>query len=83
MDQNTPANPNTPNSPKPIDKRAMIGLAMELGYIIALPIVALGFLGKWLDGKYDVAPAFTLTGIVLAIICTTVWLMKKFKDFVK
>ena len=78
MDQNTPQKPNTPKSP--INRWSMVGWAMDLGFIIALPLVAFGLLGKWLDAKLGSDPWLTLMGIALAITSTTIWLTRKFKN---
>ncbi|MBX4187179.1 MAG: AtpZ/AtpI family protein [Candidatus Doudnabacteria bacterium] len=73
-----------PQNPKKIDRAAMIGLSMELGYIIAIPLVVLGLLGKWGDRHWHHAfPWMTLVGIGLAIAATTVWLIQKLKGYVK
>lgn len=55
-----------------------ISIAFELGFIIALPIVALALAGKWLDGKYHVG-YFLYIGIALAVISSTAWLYARFK----
>ena len=76
-------NPQKPADPR-INKWALVNLASELGFIIALPLVAFGLIGKWLDAKYNhTTPWLTLLGILLAIICTTVWLTKKLKQYIK
>ncbi len=68
----------------PNNKWALVNLAFELGFVIALPVVAFGFLGKWLDAKVgNETPWFTLFGIVLAITSTTFWLAKRLKQYIK
>jgi hypothetical protein len=73
------------NRPKPqeTNRLGMINLAMEFGYIIALPLVVLGLVGKWLDGKYGTKPWITLAGILLAIILTSTWLTRRIKEYIK
>ena len=66
-----------------INKWKIASLAAEMGFIIALPLVALGFLGKWLDAKWGTEPWVTVAGILLAIISTTVWLTRRFKELLK
>lgn len=69
---------------RPIDKAALISLSMELGYIIAIPLVILALLGKWGDKHWHHSfPWMTLVGILLAIVSTTVWLTKKLKAYIK
>jgi hypothetical protein len=74
-------------NPKPIppkvDRGQMISLAFDLGFVIALPLVAFGLLGKYLDAKYGTEPWITLGSIALAITTTTVWLTKKLKGYLK
>ena len=81
MDQNLSQKPN--NTPPQVNKWSLASLAMDMGFIIALPLVALGIGGKWLDTKLGTEPWLTLLGIALAITCTTVWLTKKFKKLIK
>jgi len=74
--------------PEPKDKMtnkwALASLGLELGFIIALPLVALGLAGKWLDHKIgNATPWFTLLGIILAITSTTIWLTKRLKQYIK
>lgn len=82
-------NPNiTPetetNKKKPLDKWELVGFAWELGYIIALPIIIFGLLGKWIDERLGHEVAWvTLIAIVLAITATTFWLIKKLKNYIK
>jgi hypothetical protein len=70
-------------NPTPTDKWRLVGLSMELGYIIALPLVVLGLLGKYLDNRWHTAPWLTLAGILLAITSTTIWLIQRFKEMIK
>ncbi|OGE75642.1 MAG: hypothetical protein A3C85_00015 [Candidatus Doudnabacteria bacterium RIFCSPHIGHO2_02_FULL_48_21] len=72
---------NPPKQKSPIDRRELVSLAFELGFIIALPIVAFGFAGKWLDSAMDTEPLFTLLGILLAITSTSIWMYRKFKSY--
>jgi len=71
------------NKQKLLTKQKAISLALELGYIIALPIIALGLLGKWADGRWGTEPWLTLAGILLAIITTTIWLSRRFRDILQ
>jgi len=51
-----------------------LGLAWELGYTIALPLVALALAGRLLDNWLKTSPWFLLTGVLLSIIIT-IWLI--------
>jgi hypothetical protein len=78
-------NMETPQeNPKKLDRGALISLSFELGYIIALPLVILGLVGKWLDTKMgNDFPTMTLIGIALAIASTTIWISRKVKTYIK
>src|SRR5689334_16103165 len=71
-----------PNNPK-FDRWSMVNLAFDLGFVIALPLVALGLLGKYLDGRMGTEPWLTVLGILLAIATTTIWLTQKLKGYMK
>lgn len=75
--------PKSPRNPNELNKWKLANFALELGFIIALPLVALAFLGKWLDGKWGTEPWVTIVGVLLAIISTTVWLVRRFKEIIK
>ena len=75
---------NQPQIPKKLDKAALVSLSFELGYIIALPLVVLALLGKWVDTRmHHEFPWVTLIGIALAITSTVLWLTKKLKEYIK
>ena len=71
-----------PQKPKDLNKWRIASLALEMGFIIALPLVAFGLLGKWLDAKWDSEPWMALVGILLAIVATTVWLIRRFRELI-
>ena len=75
MEKNTPE-----QKPPEINKWRVVSLALELGFIIALPLVALGLAGKWLDSRFDSYPWLTMVGILLAIVSTTVWLVRRMRE---
>ncbi|MBI2355628.1 MAG: AtpZ/AtpI family protein [Candidatus Doudnabacteria bacterium] len=66
-----------------LNKWRLVQFAMEFGFTIALPLVALGLAGKWLDRKADSDPWFTLAGILLAIAMTTIWITRRIKELMK
>ncbi|HEV8601273.1 MAG TPA: AtpZ/AtpI family protein [Patescibacteria group bacterium] len=69
-----------PQNPKDLNKWRLVSLASELGFIIALPLLAFAVIGKWLDGKFGTTPWLTLVGILSAIVITTIWLTRRFKE---
>lgn len=66
---------------KQFSKTALASLGLELGFIIALPVVAFGLLGRWLDARLETEPLLTLIGILTAIIFTTIWIYRKFRNY--
>lgn len=61
----------------------LVSLGLEMGFIIALPLLAFSLLGKWLDAKFGTSPWLVLAGILIAIASTTAWLTKRFKELIK
>ncbi len=49
-----------------------VSLAWELGYTIAIPLVILALIGRFLDKKFDSSPWLFLTGIILAFFLSTI-----------
>lgn len=57
-----------------------LALAWELGYTIAVPLVALALGGRFLDKSFDTSPIFLLIGIFVSIFISTFlvyWKTKK------
>lgn len=55
-----------------------LALAWDFGFIIALPLVGLGLLGKYLDSVYGTKPWLALAGILIAIALSSYWLYRHF-----
>ncbi len=60
-----------------------LGLAWELGYVIALPLVIFALVGRWLDHRWGTSPLMILVGVVVAFIITSIWLATKLKEITK
>lgn len=60
-----------------------LGMAWELGYVIAIPIVVLGLGGRMLDKHYNTSPWLFLTGVIVSIVLTSFGLVWKFKKLLK
>lgn len=60
-----------------------IGLAWELGYTIAVPIVVLALLGRYLDKKLGTTPWLLLVGILISIAVSSWAVYKKTLDIMK
>lgn len=54
-----------------------LGLAWELGYAIALPLIVLAVGGRLLDKALDATPLFMLIGVVLSMFITSWMIYKK------
>lgn len=64
------------------EKSAMwlaLDIAWELGYIVVIPIVALGFAGAYADKKFGTSPLFLFIGIIIAFTITSVAAFRKIK----
>lgn len=74
-------------SPDPKNPRSAtwqaLGLAWELGYSIAIPLVLFALGGRYLDKKLGTSPWLLLGGMGLAIIFTTIFLVRKFSRMMK
>ena len=82
MDEQKPQQTN-----KPEDKQKIVGLLMleagtEFAFLIAVPLIAGLFLGKWLDKKYN-NHFFVIIGILLGITITCVAVSQRVKDYKK
>jgi F0F1-type ATP synthase assembly protein I len=60
-----------------------VGLAWELGYTIAVPLVVFALLGRYLDKKLGTSPFLLLLGILLSIGLTSWLVYKKTLDIMK
>ena len=54
-------------------------LAWELGYTIAIPIVALALVGRWGDRMLGTSPWFLLGGVLLSVVISTALVYRKIK----
>lgn len=74
---------NPKPNPSKISNKQMVSLSFEMGFIIALPLIVFGMVGKWLDQKYGTDNLFVLVGIALALAASTYWLYKKLQQYIK
>jgi F0F1-type ATP synthase assembly protein I len=54
-----------------------LNLLGQLGYIIAIPLVVLALLGRFLDKKYDTSPWLLIVGMFFSLMISSVWVYKK------
>jgi F0F1-type ATP synthase assembly protein I len=57
-----------------------VSLAWELGYSIAVPLVGLALVGRFLDKKLESSPWFLLTGILISISISSYLIYRKTVD---
>ncbi len=62
------------------DRWWMIGVAWEMGYLIALPLVGFALAGQFFDGLAHTSPLFLIIGILCAIALSTVCVVRKTSD---
>lgn len=54
-----------------------LGVASELGFLIAIPVVVLGFGGAYADKSFGTSPLFLLAGIGLSLLISGVGIYRK------
>jgi len=60
-----------------------LSLFGQIGFAVALPLVGLGLLGRYLDRQYQSSPKIFLLGILLAAILSFLYLRKIVKESIK
>lgn len=55
---------------------------MEMGYLIAVPLVGLALLGAFFDTTFNTKPLLLLFSILLAIIISSVLVYRKTKEMI-
>ncbi|MEK7217834.1 MAG: AtpZ/AtpI family protein [Patescibacteria group bacterium] len=60
-----------------------VRLAWDMGWIIAIPAVAFGFGGAYVDRWLGTSPVFILLGLALALILSFVGLRRKLKEILE
>jgi putative F0F1-ATPase subunit (Ca2+/Mg2+ transporter) len=85
--QSPKANPDTQTNQQKAGKQRLtnmkaLGIATEFGFIIIIPLLAFGYLGKWLDHRYH-QNFFILLGILLAIVTSGLWFFRVIKSLMK
>ena len=56
------------------------GFALELGFIIAIPLVVFALLGRFLDKRFVTSPLALLAGIFISLVVTAIGVYKKTKE---
>lgn len=60
-----------------------MGLASEIGFSIAIPLVVGALAGVWLDEKFASRPKLTLSFLFIAVIISFINLIKIANDIIK
>jgi len=60
-----------------------IALSLNLGFVIAAPLILFALLGRHLDKIWHTEPIFLLVGILLALLTSTFLIYRKIKDIIK
>jgi ATP synthase protein I len=74
---------NTEKNQKPDSSWSALGLAWELGYTIAVPLVLFALIGRFLDKKLGTSPFLLLAGILLSIGVTSWLVYKKTREIIE
>lgn len=54
-----------------------LSLAWQMGYLLAIPLIALALAGRLLDKSLNTSPLFLLIGIGLSIVVSSILVAKK------
>jgi len=54
-----------------------LSLLGQLGYVIAIPLVLLALLGRFLDKQYNSSPWFLIAAMFLSLAISTTWVYRK------
>ncbi len=79
MDQN---NHETEQPKNQLTIMKVYGFAIQFGFVIALPLLAFIYIGKYLNERYD-SKYFVLIGILLALTLTIIWITKRINQIRK
>lgn len=62
--------------------KAAFSVMLDVGYIIAVPLIVFLLIGRGIDTKFGTSPLFLLVGMGCAAISSTVYLRKKLSHLV-
>lgn len=60
-----------------------IRIVGEFGGLIAIPVVVLVLLGRWLDGRWGTKPWMTIVAFILAAIISGIMVWRRTKEVAK
>lgn len=59
-----------------------LGIALEMGYFIAVPLVGMSIVGAFLDTTFHTKPLILLFSILFAIVISSVLVYRKTKEMI-
>jgi F0F1-type ATP synthase assembly protein I len=62
--------------------KAALSVMLDVGYIIAMPLVVFLLIGRGIDTKFGTSPLFILIGMGCAAVASTIYLRKKLSHLV-
>jgi F0F1-type ATP synthase assembly protein I len=71
-----------PSKKDPTLMQAM-GIVWEVVFLVALPTLFFGLIGRWLDRHFGTTPLFLAIGLLLTLVVLTVIVTKRGKDIAK
>lgn len=60
-----------------------LNLAWELGYTVAIPLVIFALAGRWADNAFGTKPWLFLAGVLIAIISSSLLLVRTFSRLLR
>lgn len=76
MEEKESASADTNGKNSPGAPFTALPLALELGYLIALPLAGFALLGRFADKFFQTSPWFLVSGVIIAAI-TSSWIVYK------
>ena len=60
-----------------------MGLGLELGFMIVIPLVGFMLLGLWADKSLHTLPLFTIIGLIVGLVSSVVEVIKVILPFLE
>lgn len=65
------------------NRSQLMGFALQMGYLIAIPLVVLALVGRFIDSVFASSPLFFLIGVLGAITLSTILVYRKTSALLK
>jgi peptidoglycan/LPS O-acetylase OafA/YrhL len=69
-------------SPKQVSFTKSLSLALEFAFMILLPLLVFGGIGKWLEQHYQ-NKLWIIAGLLFALTTSIIWFYRKINDLYK